>query len=138
MISLDTSVLVAALIPNQAFSKESEKLLQAENMSVSAYALVETFSTLTGGKLPIRLTADDAEQLIRSRILSVAKPIEFKTEELMAAFKEAKGRGVRGGAIYDYLHLVAAGKAQAKKLFTLNVKDFRAFHRPGDPEVLHP
>jgi hypothetical protein len=45
---------------------------------------------------------------------------------------------LRSGAIYDYLHLVAARKAGAARLYTLNVSDFRSFHRPGDPEIVHP
>jgi len=49
-----------------------------------------------------------------------------------------KTRGVRGGAIYDYLHLVAARKSGAKKFYTLNLSDFLSFHRPGDPEILAP
>lgn len=138
MIALDTSVLVAALVPNQAYSKESGELLHGEKVAVSAYALVETFSTLTGGKLSVRLSPDDATELIRSRVLSVAKTIEFKSDDLIAAFTEAKARGVRGGAIYDYLHLVAARKAPAMTLFTLNFKDFKSFRRPGDPEIHHP
>jgi predicted thioesterase len=31
---------------------------------------------------------------------------------------------VRGGAVYDYLHLLAAGKASASVLYTLNVRHF--------------
>jgi hypothetical protein len=54
------------------------------------------------------------------------------------AIEQSSARGVRGGAIYDYLHLVAARKARAPVLYTLNVSDFRSFHRPGDPEIAHP
>lgn len=36
------------------------------------------------------------------------------------------------------LHLVAARKAKAARLYTLNVANFRSFHRPGDPEIVHP
>jgi len=41
-------------------------------------------------------------------------------------------------AIYDYLHLVAARKAKAARFYTLNVTNFTAIHRPGDPEIEHP
>ncbi|MCX6880214.1 MAG: hypothetical protein NTW21_41385 [Verrucomicrobia bacterium] len=54
------------------------------------------------------------------------------------SYAEAPDRGVRGGAIYDYLHLVAARKGGATRLYTLNVTDFQAFQRPGDPEIVHP
>lgn len=51
---------------------------------------------------------------------------------------EAQGRGIRGGAIYDYQHLVCARKSGAAVLLTLNTKDFLAFARPGDPEIQSP
>ena len=51
---------------------------------------------------------------------------------------ESQSRGVRGGAIHDYLHLVAARKVGAQRFYTLNVSDFQSFHRQGDPEIVHP
>jgi len=50
----------------------------------------------------------------------------------------AQNRGVRGGGIYDYLHLAAARKAKAGRIYTLNLSNFRALYRPGDPEIAHP
>ena len=58
--------------------------------------------------------------------------------EMLRAMRETETRGVRGGGIFDYLHLVAARKAKAAKLYTLNLSNFRAFYRPGDPEIVHP
>ena len=138
MIALDSSILIAALVPTQAHSKASAAILREGGRVVSAHALTETFSTLTGGKLSLRFRADDALQLIRDDILSVANSIELGTVDLLAAFSEAQARGVRGGATYDYLHLFAARKAGAEKLLTLNSSNFQAFWRVGDPEILHP
>jgi hypothetical protein len=58
--------------------------------------------------------------------------------EIVRAMREAESHGVRGGGIFDYLHLVAARKARAARLCTLNVSNVRAFHRAGDPEIVHP
>jgi hypothetical protein len=58
--------------------------------------------------------------------------------ETIRAMHEVQSRGVRGGGIYDYLHLVAARKAKARRIYTLNVSDFRAFYRAGDPVIAHP
>lgn len=52
--------------------------------------------------------------------------------------KRARAHGVRGGAVYDYMHLVAARKGKADVLFTLNLSDFQHLHREGDPEIRHP
>lgn len=57
---------------------------------------------------------------------------------MLAAMREAESRGVRGGAIFDYLHLAAARHAGAQRFYTLNVSNFRAFYREGDPEIVHP
>lgn len=138
MIALDSSVLIAALVPTQSHFKASAVILREGGRVVSAHALTETFSTLTGGKLSLRLLADDALRLIRDNILSLVSLIELRTEDLLTAFSEAQARGVRGGATYDYLHLFAARKAGAEKLFTLNSSNFQAFWRVGDPEILHP
>ena len=51
---------------------------------------------------------------------------------------EAHHRGVRGGANYDWLHLAAARKARAEVLFILNLRDFQALARPGDPLIRIP
>jgi hypothetical protein len=36
----------------------------------------------------------------------------------------------------DYLHLFAARKAGAVEFHTLNYRDFQAFQRPGDPQIV--
>ena len=56
-------------------------------------------------------------------------------KEVMSALLECESRGVRGGAVYDWLHLVAAKKAGAEALVTLDARDFQALARPGDPRI---
>jgi hypothetical protein len=106
--------------------------------SVIAHAFTETFSTLTGGRLGFRVPSSDAAKMLRQQIAPKLSSILLDESELLAAFEEAEIRGVRGGAIYDYLHLIAARKAGAKRFYTLNLGDFLSFHRPGDPEILSP
>ncbi len=50
----------------------------------------------------------------------------------------ARNRGVRGGGVLDYMHLVAARKANAAVLYTLNLADFQHLQRTGDPEIRRP
>jgi predicted nucleic acid-binding protein len=45
---------------------------------------------------------------------------------------------VRGGAIYDWLHLAAARKAGAEVFITLDQRDFQSLMRPGDPRIEMP
>ena len=56
----------------------------------------------------------------------------------MAALNECEARGVRGGAVYDWLHLAAARKAGAEVLYTLDTRDFQALAQPGDPVIAAP
>ncbi|MEO6784915.1 MAG: PIN domain-containing protein [Chthoniobacteraceae bacterium] len=136
--ALDTSVLVAALVPTAEFHAESLALLNRGGWSVCLHGLAETFNTLTGGRLGFRVPADAASEIIRLQILPSITSTLLAEGDMLGAFAEASPRGIRGAILYDYLHLVAAKKAQAEKIYTLNVSDFRHFHRPGDPEIAHP
>lgn len=136
--ALDSSIIVSALCAGDPDHDACRKVLLAGRPFVFAHAFAETFSTLTGGRLGIRVPASDAAKLLRQQIAPKLQNIPLDAADLLTAFEEAEVRGIRGGAIYDYLHLVAARKAGAKKFFTLNLSDFLSFHRPGDPQILSP
>ncbi|MGB6220853.1 PIN domain-containing protein [Haloferula sp.] len=138
MLALDSSVLVAALIASAPHHDACRHLLLSGKHAVHTHAFTETFSTLTGGRLGFRISTSDASSLLRDQLAPKTKPISLTEKALLRAYADAESRGVRGGAIYDYLHLVAAKKAGAEKLMTLNLYDFLSFHRPGDPEIIHP
>ncbi len=134
----DSSVIVAALDPSNAGHASCRSLLMREVCSAHVHSLAETFSTLTGGHLGFRLPAAEVSRILRRDIMPRLQVIRMDIDEMLAALDEAHSRGVRGGAIYDYLHLVAARMAGAARLYTHNTSDFLAFHRPGDPEIAHP
>jgi len=136
--ALDSSVVVSALCGGDSDHESCRKMLLSGRPSVLDHALSETLSTLTGGRLGFRVPASDAAKLLRQQIAPKLRIMALDADDLFAAFEEAEARGVRGGAIYDYLHLVAARKAGAKRFYTLNLSDFRSFHRLGDPEILAP
>ena len=135
---IDTSVLVAAMVADEDFHEECDALLDAGSLGIFAHGLVETFSTLTGGRTAFRMGAETATTVLEEDFIPSLEVISLTPAETLRAMRESQPRGVRGGAIFDYLHLVAARKARAKRLYTLNVANFRSFHRPGDPDVLHP
>jgi len=62
----------------------------------------------------------------------------FLTGRIGAALAECEARGVRGGAIYDLLHLLAARKAGAEVVMTLDARHFQALSRRGDPRIETP
>ena len=135
---IDTSVLVAAIVADEDCHEECDRLLDAGPLGILTHGLVETFSTLTGGRRAFRMSADAAVTVMEEDYLPSLEAVSLTPSETLRAMRECQPRGVRGGAIFDYLHLVAARKAKAKRLYTLNLSHFRAFQRPGDPEVLHP
>lgn len=135
---LDSLVLIAALAPDEPRHAESLALLMQGGNSVYAHAILETFSTLTGGRLGVKVDADLAAKLLNETILPRIHVVELGIAELMTALQQARLRGVRGGAVYDFMHLVAARKAGAEILYTINFSDFRHLSREGDPEVRCP
>ena len=136
--AIDASVIVAALNAADPAHAACHRLLVAARHAVLAHALSETFSTLTGGRLGIRLLAADAAALMCDQVAPRLKVRNLTEKELFDAYRETAARGIRGGAIYDYLHLVAARQSGAVRFYTLNLSDFQAFHRPGDPEIAQP
>ena len=102
---------------------------------VDAHAFLETFSTLTGGRLGVKVDADLAAKLLSETILPRVQATELGMAELLPALRLARKQGVRGGGVCDYMHLVAARKVKADILFTINLGDFHHLHREGDPEI---
>jgi hypothetical protein len=45
--------------------------------------------------------------------------VTLSGKETMAALADCEGRGVRGGAVYDFLHLADARKAGVERVMTL-------------------
>ncbi len=135
---LDSSVLVAALCPDEERHAASLALLAEGAHAVYAHAFLECFSTLTGGKLGMRVDTDLAVRLLTETILPRVRVIELDMEERVTALRCARALGVRGGSVFDYMHLTAARKAGAQFICTLNVTDVTAIVREGDPIVRRP
>ncbi len=136
--AIDSSVIISALIGEAPDHNACHVILLSARHSIHAHALSETFSILTGGRLGLRIPAFDAASLLKEQVAPRLNVVSLTETDLLTAYGETEARGIRGGAIHDYLHLVAARKAGAKRFYTLNAVDFLSFHRPGDPEIVHP
>jgi len=137
-VCIDSSVLIAAMLVGEPFHAECNAVLDRGAVGICSHGLVETFSTVTGGRQGMKMSASLAADVLENDYAPGFTVTSLTPVEILRAMNECERRGVRGGAIYDYLHLAAARKAKAAKLFTLNVRDFRSFHRHGDPEIVHP
>ncbi len=100
-----------------------------------SYAVLETFNTLTSGKIIPRPTAKDTARALRYGIASRATVLHLMEEQILKAFDEAE---VRGGTLFDYLHLAVARAHPVERLYTLNTRHFQSFWRAKEPEIAHP
>jgi len=135
---LDSSVLVAALATDELQHAECLSLLLEGGNCIYSHALLEAFSTLTGGKLGVRVAPDFAVRMLAETVLPRVRVIELSCSEIIAALGTTRSRGVRGGGVYDYMHLVAAKKANVSVIHTLNTDDFLHLRREDDPDVRLP
>jgi predicted nucleic acid-binding protein len=135
---LDSSVLVASLDVDDPAHAACSRLVAAGGHQAYSHALAEVFSALTGGRLGRRLTPAVAAGLIQDSVLPYVAVQALSGKDLVTALQDCGKRGARGGAVYDWLHLAAARKARADVFFTLNLRDFQALARPGDPLIRTP
>ena len=96
------------------------------------------FSTLTGGRSAFRLSTQQATEILETDYIPLMRIMTLTPGETVRGMRECQSRGVQGGAIFDYLHLIADRKGKAELFFTLDVSNFRSFQRTGDPEILNP
>ena len=131
-------MILASLDPDEIHHAACDRVVSAGGNGIYLHALAETFSILTGGRHGRRLGAAVAARLIEQSILPYVQTQTLTGKDMMAALAECESRGVRGGAIYDWLHLAAARNAGAELLITLDLRDFQSLARPGDPRIEMP
>ena len=131
-------MLVASLDSDDPQHAPCSRLLLAGAHHVYNHALAELFSALTGGRLGRRVRPGVAAGLIEGSVVPYVTVHTLSTKELLAALQACEQRGARGGAVYDWLHLAAARKASAEVFYTLNLRDFQALAKPGDPALRVP
>ena len=136
----DSSVFVAAVSEDDIEHKSAIRVWSGSSRRVMyAHGLLECFSILTGGRHPASLPPAEAATLISENMKAgdVAM-IQFSGEETLELMRNAHQRGVRGGAVYDFMHICAARKAGASRIFTLNKRHFTAIAPELAPQIFHP
>ena len=141
-VLFDTSVLVPAFADQLAnhepafecFRKES---VLHERAVCSCHALAETYATLTALPLPRRISAAEAARLVGANFSRHLKLVSLVTEDYSTALQMTSERGLVSGQIYDALHVVAAIKSGCSRIYTYNLRHFRAL-APSDMEICAP
>ena len=133
MTFLDTGILAGAVLkshPEHAVCLAA--LEESARPFTNAHALAETFATLTGF---YRVPTEAAAELIMGLQDSIT--VEALTlPDHETAIREARGRGIMGGGIYDSLHATFARRKQAVRIVTRNPSHFQ--HVSPDIEILTP
>jgi len=136
----DSSVLVGVIFadcPEHADCFHAWK--NSAERFVYSHGLLETFSQLTGGRLGTPIAPDVAAQLISRNVKqSRVHVVSLDPDELLENLEKTRHVGVRGGAIYDHMHLCAARKVEADRIFTLNKRHFMAIAPTLSLKILHP
>lgn len=138
--ALDTSVIVAALVRAHPHHDRARSWISPGKRGASviaAHALAETWATLTALPLEPRLTGEQAREMllrVRKRLTVIAMSDAIYRRSI----DRCVARGLRSGAIYDALHLVAAEAHGASVFLTFNVGDFERLAEGDGPEVRAP
>jgi hypothetical protein len=121
---------------NQKTTTELTKHLQPSSSQSDNFT--DKKLRVRGGRLEFRFPPNQAALILKEHVAPRLKGVPLTPTDLLKAYAYAKAesRGIRGGAIYDYLHLVAARKTGATHSHTLNVSDYNSFQRRSDPEIL--
>ena len=145
MTVYDSSVLVAALLPAHPDYRRCRPPLDRARAEAgvhrcTTHALAETFRVLAA--LPIKppLTKQAARMLVTQTLAPHLDPLPLRATDYVAALDLVCESTLGAGAIYDALHLVAARRARAERLVTLNLRHFRTLvgSAHGWPQIEEP
>jgi len=133
MTFLDTGIMVGAVLKSHPQHEACFAALEDSSRPfTNAHALAETFATLSGF---YKVPTEAATELTLSLQDSVTVE-ELALADYETAIREACGRGVMGGGIYDSLHATFARRKKALQIVTRNPSHFQ--HVAPDIEILTP
>jgi predicted nucleic acid-binding protein len=127
----DTSVLVAACLRHHPHYERARPVLAViaggeQQGVISAHSLAEAYSALTSVPLVPRILPSQARDIVSRNILPHFTRIAITPEMYERAIETCAARGFGGGKVYDTLLLECARQSQAERIYTFNLRDFRA------------
>lgn len=127
----DTSVLVAASVGSHPRHERAlaalESVKDGKNIGyLSQHSVAEVYAALTSAPLSPRIHPSEAQRILEENLLAHLKVVALEPRDYLDVVRESAAADCRGGKIYDALHLRCAEKQPVDRLYTFNVKDFRA------------
>ena len=113
----------------RALAELDRRLDAGEHLVVAGPAAVETYAVLTRLPAPYRLSARDAQALIRANFLEGTDIVVLDGAGYRALLDRALALDVSGATVYDLVIAECARAAGADSLLTFNA---RHFHRVAD------
>jgi predicted nucleic acid-binding protein len=127
----DTSILVPAAVTGHphnapALAVLEELLTKKRRGFISSHSLTEVYSVLTRTPFNPPVYPSEAWQIIEQMILPHMQMVTLTPREYQEVVRNCAVNGWAGGRVHDAVHLRCAQKADCDRIYTFNVKDFRA------------
>ena len=127
--AVDTSVVVAALLPWHEHHESAAKCLRAllgsaNELILPATVLIEAYSVMTRLPAPHRLSTQDARDLLERNFRRTAHLVSLSADQSWNVLDELASRSIAGGAAHDGVILACARRAGAASILTFNRRDF--------------
>ena len=131
----DTWVVVAAAVTRHprnvpALAVLEELVGRKHRGYISAHSMTEVYSVLTRTPFKPPLYPAEAWQIIEEMILPHMELVTLTPKEYREVVRHCAVNGWVGGKVHDAVHLRCAQKAGCDRVYTFNVKDFRALAPP--------
>lgn len=130
----DTSVVIASLLSWHERHAEARvalhEALTKKTLIAPAPVLIEAYSVMTRLPAPHRLSPTDSWALLEATFRNTLI-VALDETEVWSLLESAQVTGVAGGRTYDAHIMACARKANAKRLLTLNPRDFEALEVEG-------
>ncbi len=132
----DTSVLVSALVSGHSHHAAAYAALEQvpsarHDACISSHGFAEVYSVLTRTPFVPPVYPLEAWQLLEESILPHFNLIGLTPGEYSELVHQCAREGWTGGRVYDAIHLRSAQKARCDRIYTFNVRDFRALAPAG-------
>jgi len=138
----DTSIYVAASLEIhemhlRCLTLLEELRLKRKPMACAAHSMSELYSVLTRIPPPSRLSSKEAWTVVE-RIVLNTELFGLKATEQLDVIRDMANRNLVSGIVHDAALIACARKAEAKVIYTLNVRHFQLAAPDLVERIKHP
>ena len=135
-LSLDTNVLIAAFVGEHPHHVPAFDLVRtvkdgALSGCISTHGLAEFYSVITRAPFNPRVHPSEALRFLDDNVLPYFEVVSLTTGDYKVLLRASADAGLIGGVVFDALHLHCAEKSGCDRIYTFNLKVFRAVASQG-------